>query len=111
MNQFCLFGGNFDCLSDPTSEKDKTEMRLYFKNTREIDINIFSIMREGIKFFEKKFNFDFPYKKLDIVFVPEFKNVASSFPGGVIFLDIKFIKEKYDLLDINYFKFLLINQM
>lgn len=117
-HQFCLFAGNFYCMSDPMNENEKSKLHLHFKKGPEIDnnsietfFNIFSLLREGIQWFEKKLNMAFPYKKIEVVFVPEYKNVATSHPGAVIFIDLKFLKEKCDVLDKEYFKFLLISQM
>ena len=117
-HQFCLFGGNFYCMGDPLYENRQPEFNLYFRKCKDIDnnpveifYNIFSILREGVNWFEKKLNIAFPYKKLEVVFVPDYKSVANSYPGGIIFIDVKFIMENCEILQKEYFKFLLINQM
>ncbi len=54
---------------------------------------------------------EFPYNKLDIVFLKDYKKVSNSFPGGTIIIDESYFNESCDTLDKNYFKLQIINQM
>jgi len=48
---------------------------------------IFDITRKGIEFYEKEFNYDYPFTKYDQLFVPEFNMGAMEHPGCVTFTE------------------------
>ena len=58
---------------------------------------IFEITRECIIFFEKFFNYPYPFAKYDSIFCPEYKFGAMEHPGAVTFNDLYIWREKVTL--------------
>ena len=70
-----------------------------------------ALVSKTVDWFSKTFKTKFPYEKLDLVFVSDYINVATSHPG-VISIKNNFIDEETtDILDWSYFKVLVVNGM
>ena len=65
-----------------------------FQYVKEQAEQIFDITRESLKFYEKFFDYPYPFEKYDSIFCPEFKFGAMEHPGAVTFNDRYVWREK-----------------
>ena len=113
--QLMLAGGKLITISDESKnhvESPFIDIHLSENLSRKINPNlIFMVAREAIKWFSKNFNSNFPFEKINLVFIPKYFNVSNSGPGSVILFDERFLQESCDILDKNYFNLILTTQM
>ncbi len=65
-------------------------LRIYFRKSLEHYIpkeEFFTITKQGLEFFEKFFDFPYPFSKYDQLFVPEFNSLAMENAGAVTFAE------------------------
>jgi hypothetical protein len=111
--QFFLIGGNFINFPDNFQNTTKPELSIHLYKEYETKLNpidIFMTIRQAIKYFEGKFHSEFPFDKIDVIFVKDYQEVVNS-SSGVIIIDQKFLEETVDKIDINYLHFMIVTQM
>jgi len=112
--QLNICGSNLKSVRDEFASEEDIKIQIFHtkKIEKEIDpLNLFMLIRDGIKWFSNLFGLHFPYNKIDIVYLREYKNVANSFPGATIIIDERYFYKCCDNIDKNYFNIILINQM
>lgn len=55
---------------------------------------VFDITRETVKFYEKFFDYPYPFRKYDSIFCPEFSSGAMENPGAITFNDLYVWREQ-----------------
>lgn len=109
--QLMICGGNLIELND---QNDLTSVNIYIKKKLEdsVDKNFINfLIYKSLSWFSGKFDSIYPYNRIDVVFLPNYSQVASSAPGGVIILDEQFLNPTTDYIDINYSAILLVSQV
>ncbi|MBI5803308.1 aminopeptidase N, partial [Candidatus Pacearchaeota archaeon] len=82
---FEIAAGNYDLFED--SYKNM-KMKIYFRKSMKKYVQykeIFKITKQGLDFYEKFFDYKYPFAKYDQIFVPEFNFGAMEQPGAVTF--------------------------
>jgi aminopeptidase N len=73
-----LIAGDYKCIENESIESSKYPMKIYIRQSMYPRIqclypDLFSMLSAGMQFYEKYFDFSFPYRKHDHVFCPEYK--------------------------------------
>lgn len=90
---FCLVMGPFACVELPASERYRDiPMAMYYRKSIENFAvpqikRYFEANKRGIEFYENFFGVDYPFKKLDSAYCPEFSVGAMEYPGIVTYND------------------------
>ncbi|MBI2044280.1 aminopeptidase N [Candidatus Pacearchaeota archaeon] len=86
-----LGAGNYEFLED---SHNGMKMRIYFRKSMKKyvpDKEMFTLTKQGLDFYEKFFEYKYPFSKYDQIFVPEFNALAMEQPGAVTFTEEHFL--------------------
>jgi hypothetical protein len=61
--------------------------------------------------FSKNFGENLLKNKITLLFLPKYQNVATSHSGGLLIFNENYLESSCDIIDWNYFEFILINGM
>lgn len=110
IEEFCVFGlQNFEA---QTLIQNHQQLNVYHKK----EINGIKYKLETIKdvfhsvkdWLINNFEINIPSQIKNLIFMPNYINVATSHTGGIMVVNSKFIEEHCDIIDWNYFKTILV---
>ena len=95
---FVIIAGPYVYSEYETEDKDLPKMRIYYRKSKtEFVPNfvepMFKITVDGFKYYQKLFDYPYPYSKYDQIFVPEFVAGAMENPGAITFNECYIPKE------------------
>jgi len=95
---FALIAGPFDSFAD-SYDNGRVPLRYFARKSLrkflEPDLNeLFTITKNGMKFYEEFFGVNYPFEKYDQLFVPEFNEGAMENVGAVTFSEGHIYREK-----------------
>lgn len=82
-----LSAGNYEFLEDSYGGM---KMRIYFRKSMKKYVphkEMFKVTKQGLEFYEKFFDYKYPFSKYDQLFVPEFNWGAMEQPGAITFTE------------------------
>jgi aminopeptidase N len=88
-------------------------MRLFVRESLSDKVNeieIFTKARFYLNYLTQNFGTNYPYSKLDLVFIPDLKNNSMEHPGGIT-IDDNFIQRSLNPLEFNQFNLILAQGM
>lgn len=101
---YCMCAGMYHKIENEDPQAP-TPMRIFVRQSKADYLDhkeVFRTIREGIGFYNELFNYNFPFAKYDMIYVPEFRIGAMENVGAVTFTDrvLKPADERTDKMDL-----------